>query len=396
MNKLLIVEESLRDRKAHWFEYIKHITAAASSLGWKTKVACHGDVEDVIKQDLDCLPIFKYARYLDSGNKKLPGEHYYGFILHSIRVFKAMKPIVKQNQFDYVFCPTVTVHHLLAWYVLLKLYPQNIQKLCLFFVTNPGVWDAHTQTVVYPKSSKIFGRILEKFGSYVEAGKVVLGVETLGAKTEFEHISGVNFALFPHPVPFALEQDQQKGNAIHLACYGFARYEKGSDILQEAITHLLETGVENVHFTIQWTDGFDSPDGTKCEVNSILKQSSQVTIIDKAMNSDEYQSWLKRTDGMLLPYRNSSYYARVSRVAIEATNMGIPCVYTKGGWLEDTISEYGSGVGIDDESVEALVKGIKEIIGNFKDYKTISLQNKTRSIAYFQPYNFCKQLLAYG
>ena len=80
---LLIVEESLRDLKAHWFEYIKHIATEAAQLGWRTQVACHSDVEVDIKKELDCLPVFKHARYLDSGKKKLPGEHYYGFVLHS-------------------------------------------------------------------------------------------------------------------------------------------------------------------------------------------------------------------------------------------------------------------------------------------------------------------------
>ncbi|OMP31780.1 glycosyltransferase [Mangrovimonas sp. DI 80] len=395
--RLLIVEESLRDRNAHWFEYIKHISGATTKFGWTTQVACHKAVEDVIKQDLDCLPLFEYAKYLDSSKKKLPGEHYYGFILHSFRVFQSTKKVLRKHRFDYVFCPTVTVHHLLAWYVLLKLYPKSIKTLCLFFVTNPGVWNSETQKVMYPRSSKILGGILAKFKPYVETGKVVLGVETKGAKTEFEHISGVNFKLFPHPVPFSLDIEDRVNKPLHLACYGFARYEKGSDLLQDAILEIVkDSNYGHVHFSIQWTSPFDLPNGENCEIKSELKASNQVTVIDKALDTSEYINLLKDTDAMLLPYRNSSYYARVSRVAIEATNMGIPCVYTKGGWLEDTISEYGSGVGIDDESVEALVQGIKELIGNFKDYKTTSSQNKTRSIAYFQPSNFCNQLLANG
>jgi hypothetical protein len=37
--KLLIVEEALRDLKAHWFEYIKTIDSCAKNLGWDVDVA---------------------------------------------------------------------------------------------------------------------------------------------------------------------------------------------------------------------------------------------------------------------------------------------------------------------------------------------------------------------
>ncbi|OZV69238.1 glycosyltransferase [Winogradskyella aurantia] len=392
--KLLIVEESLRDLKAHWFEYIKHIAKEADNLGWSTQVACHKAVDQEIKKELKCLPVFKHARYLDSGKKKLPGEHYYGFVLHSIRAFRAITKTIKHTAFDFVFCPTVTVHHLLAWYVLLKIYPQQIKKLCLFFVTNPGMYNSDTQKISYPKSSKILGYLLAKFKPYVHSGQVVMGVETKAAKTEFEHISGVKFQLFPHPVPFNLEQEQVLNDQLHLACYGFARYEKGSDLLQEAILEVLSMQeVPKAHFSIQWTDDFVLPNGELCPINEALKTSNQVSIIDKPLNSSEYQSLLKRTDIMLLPYRNASYYARVSRVAIEATNMGIPCVFTKGGWLQETISTYGAGIGIRDESVDDLVMAIKEMISNFNAYKKQATEKKAISIAYFEPINFCEQLL---
>ncbi len=93
------------------------------------------------------------------------------------------------------------------------------------------------------------------------------------------------------------------------------------------------------------------PDGTTCSPGEILKNHPKVRVIDRAVQSQEYGYLLSETDCMILPYRNSSYHARVSRVAIEAVTNGIPVIYTNHGWLEETINHYGAGIGIEDESV---------------------------------------------
>lgn len=434
---LLIVEEALRDLKAHWFEYIKTIAQAAETQNWSVDVACHQAADPDIQTAFSTFPIFHYARYLDNNTQKLPGERYYGFILHSFRCLTVLWSLLaKQKRYDHIFVPTVLVHHLLAWWIIAQFHPHKPHHLTLFFVTNPGSWNQQTKTSFLPKSSQLLALLLRGFRKLVQQGRVTLGVETKGAKREFESLTGLPFKLLPHPVPqpnaileetitestkphticltnkvshqiFNLESSPQENQSalatlnstsIHptrFACYGFARYEKGSDLLKAALEHLLKDQPDlNAQFRIQWTDPFGMPDGSLCEPSLFLTNHPQVSIINRPLLTDDYQALLHTTDCMILPYRNSSYYARVSRVAIEAACLGIPMIYTKGGWLEETVMEFGAGIGIEDENVDELFEAIKTMLSEYAIYHKSALMKRERARQYFSGESFCRLLFA--
>ena len=397
--KLLIVEEALRDLKAHWFQYIQTIAEAADSFGWETDIACNVFAEREVVSRLSAYPIFKHARYLSNSIKKKPGERFYGFVLHSFRTVRDLWPFLKQQQrYDHIFVPTVLVHHLLAWYLIMKFHPHKPAKLTLFFVTNPGVWDPEKQKAFLPKSSLLLKKILQFFTKMISQGRVVLAVETMGAKREFESLTGLPVVLLPHPVPFEDTQvnDHQKAETPVFSCLGFARHEKGSDLLKRAIEEILSSSEKfNGHFVIQWTDAFKMPDGTTCQPGELLSKHPQVTIIDRALRSDEYEELILNTDCMMLPYRNSSYHARLSRIAIECACIGIPAIYSKGGWLQETIEKFGSGIGIEDESVESLIEAIRHLSDeeHLRKYRQLALAKKKLAVRHYSPENFVRQLI---
>lgn len=399
-SKLLIVEESLRDLQAHWFEYIKTITRSAETQGWFVEVACHQDVVPEIQKDLKTFPIFRYARYLDTGKKKLPGEKYYGFLLHSWRCLQVLWPLLREKAtHEHIFVPTVLVHHLLAWWIIMTFHPNKPQHLTLFFVSTLGHWDSQSKKSTIPATPliKIQGFLLRLFSKHVEKGNLSLAVETKGAKKEYESLTNLPFKLFPHPVP-PLEKYNFTGKDNHnlvFACYGFARYEKGSDILKNSLEKLLqEAQLPQTKFCVQWLKGFNLPDGSICELSKFLTENSQIEVINRPLNSKEYQKLLYQTDCMILPYRNSSYYARVSRVAIEAAYLGIPIIYTKGGWLEEIVEEFGAGISIQDENIEDLSDKIEIMVNNYHDFSEKAQRKKLLAKKYFSGDNFISLLFS--
>lgn len=431
---LLIVEEALRDLKAHWFEYIKTITAAAQAQGWRVDVACHRDAAAEIQAELNSFPVFRYARYLDNKTSKLPGERYYGFLLHSVRMLRVLWPLLNQgDRYTHIFVPTVLIHHLLAWWIIMRLHPRRPQHLTLFFVANPGVWNTETQTSILPRSPLLTLQrsLLRLFEPMVQQGRVTLGVETKGAQREFETLTGLPFALLPHPVMISSEpvrdvgieqaawtdpstqppeahdheplqpsgavvmQTERDVKSLRLGCYGFARYEKGSDILKAAIQKCLNHHPKTApRFCIQWVDPFDLPDGTRCTSDDLRQYPDQVQIIDRPLLGDDYQVLLAQTDCMVLPYRNSSYHARVSRVALEAVCLGIPMIYTKEGWLEEIVNDYGAGIGIHDEQVDDLVEAIATLTTHYDEICQRAIARQTKAQAYFSGATFCNLLLS--
>lgn len=403
--RLLIVEESLRDLKAHWFEYIKTIAQSATMQGYQVEVACHHQADKEILRQLDSLPVFRHARYLDNHVQRLPGERYYGFILHSLRVLSVLWPLLNKQSdrtaseeggYDHIFVPTVLVHHLLAWWIIMKCHPHRPQHLTLFFVANPGTWDGVQQTSRLSNSPlvRIQGALLRLFRPMMQQGRVTLGVETKGAKNEFEALTQLPFQRFPHPVPslaFAsrAQASFESASPLLFACYGFARYEKGADLLKAAIERVDVQSHRPVEFCIQWVDSFSLPDGRLCNADA-LDNYRFVRLIKQPLLSDDYQRVLSQTHCMVLPYRNSSYYARLSRIAVECVCLGIPMIYTKGGWLEDVVDEFGAGVGIRDESVDELIAAIATVTENYESLRKDALKKRTKAQQYFSGETFCR------
>lgn len=406
--KLLIVEEALRDLKAHWFEYIQTIKEAVNERGWEVEVAVHKDAAAEITRTFNCFPIFRNARYLRQEKDKLPAERYYGFLLHSLRCLRVLWPFFKKHRYDAVFVPTVLVHHLLAWYIIMRLHPDKPAHLTLFFVTPPGVWDDKRKMTDFPKSTIILKKLLQLFRQFIIAGKVTLAAETREARNQFEKVSGLPFTLMPHPVPFndtATDNTSAKidmmasgrQQPVSFGCFGFARHEKGADLLKAAIEKILASNSDfPAHFTIQWTDPFTMPDGSICTPGCTLESHPQVTIVDRPLASNEYKALLLKTDCMILPYRNSSYHARVSRIAIEAACNSIPIIYTKGGWLEENAENFGAGVGIADESPDELISAIQTVCYDFKKFSNQAKDSVQKARAYYDPGHFSRLLLNVG
>lgn len=392
--KLLIVEESLKDLTAHWFEYINTIKTAAEADSWQVDVACHKDVITQVKERLSLFPIFHHAYYLDHKIKKIPGFRYYGFILHSLRCLKVLWPFLQQrSRYDHIFLPTVFTHHLIAWWIISQFHPRKPKYLTLLFLTNPGVWNREQTTSYLPKSSLLQGLLLKAFTRLSINNNVTFAVQTQGAKQEFETLTALEFKLLPQPVPI-LDINPSPSQLFNFACYGFARYEKGSDVLKQAISKLLSQQPKfNARFRIQWVNSFTLPDGSICQLEPSFCQQQQVEIINHSLLTEDYQKLLQDTRCMILPYRNSSYYARDSRIAIEAVCLGIPVIYTKGGWLEEVVREFGAGIGIEDEKSDELVAAIVLMFNNFQDYQQQASSKKETARQYFSGENFCQMLL---
>jgi len=195
---------------------------------------------------------------------------------------------------------------------------------------------------------------------------------------------------------------EASASPIVFGCYGAARWEKGSDIFQEAIRLILRAAersmadsglliadgvagakaldsggstldisslapsskLQALRFSIQWVEDFRDREGNLISIDPWLREHPQVEVIGRYFEGDEYERRLAETDVMVLPYR-SPYQLRVSRVVIEAMLNGMPVIATEGTTLHDQASEHGCVVGCEEGSVEGLAKRILESAANF-------------------------------
>jgi glycosyltransferase involved in cell wall biosynthesis len=149
-------------------------------------------------------------------------------------------------------------------------------------------------------------------------------------------------------------------NPIVFGCYGAARWEKGTDILQAAIRRVFEENPEiPAKFVLQWIDDFNDERGRRVVLDTLLSEHPQVEVIGRYFQGDEYERWLAETDVIVLPYR-SPYRLRVSRVVIEAMIHGMPVIATEGTTLFEQAEEHGVVLGCEEGSAESLARAILE------------------------------------
>jgi hypothetical protein len=189
---------------------------------------------------------------------------------------------------DWIFVPTVLVHHLLGWWMLLKTesLPKE-SRVLLFFPNLPIRLDeagkAHWSG---GPTTKLMACLFEQLRRKVASGKVVLGVETHAMRRALEGLIQIPVVYLPHPVEAAQPPRTDSGRLrtevedqnidssnnplsaichppsgyakpIVFGCYGAARWEKGSDIFLKAIRLVLDGAIS----TTKCTKGHEKGEG---------------------------------------------------------------------------------------------------------------------------------------
>lgn len=152
------------------------------------------------------------------------------------------------------------------------------------------------------------------------------------------------------------------------ASLGPARFEKGIDVLQRAIAlYLAEPNNPPARFAIQWPSPISNAAGEPYGPDPALAASGKVDFITEPLDSAGYDALLAATDCMVLPYRHSSYYARISGVAVEAVTAGIPAISTVGTWTAELFGSSGAGLTVPDGDAPALAEAMAAVA---RDYDT--------------------------
>ena len=304
---------------------------------------------------------------------------------------------------DWIFVPTVLVHHLLGWWMLLKLGSVPKKSRVLLFFPNAPVHlaDDGRAHMAPDLTGKLFRLIARQLSPEVRSGKVVLGAETHAMRSALTEATGLEFTYLPHPVEAAKLRTKEPRNEsskasvkpIVFGCYGAARWEKGSDVLQAAIRKVLEGNPKILaNFVFQWIDDFNDEHGRGVVLDTWLLEHPQVEVIGRYFEGDEYDRRLAQTDVMVLPYRKP-YELRVSRVVIEAMLNGMPVIAARGTTLFEQAEEYGIVVGCEGGDAESLAMAMLEVAEDFEMMRASS-EEKVDAAAESFSVGYFRELLA--
>ena len=441
-----IFEDALRDRKGHWSEYLQTFRRGLEAEGDEVRIFADRQCEPALAETLGAEPVLPksiWARMSDGASKwrrllRIPA--------HGFATYSAVSKLLAGSSAlhapssslpagrampDLIFVPTVLVHHLVGWVPLIKWKLRDFPgRILLFFPNAPVSLDNDgSARIPADPTAKLFLFCIRALRNEVVGGKVVLGAETEPMTRALSQATGVRFTYLPHPVelspkflpatrdsvgrlgdpspqtPVSVDRQGDLSTAsppvpatsadpIVFGCYGAARHEKGSDILQRAIALALANRPDMpARFVFQWMEDFADENGRVVRLDPEVATHPKVQVIREHFKEGGYERQLAATDVMLLPYRNP-YRLRVSRVVIEGMILGIPLVVTRGTTLWDQASRYGCAKACDEDSSESVAEAILALLDEYEEASRRAKDCRTEALRHFSVAEFRRRLLS--
>ena len=426
-----IIEDALRDRKGHWLEYLQTFQRGLMAEGDKVRFFVSEECTPEVASLFEAEAVLPPSIWACMGDNAPKWRRLLRIPAHGLDTYRAVSKLLADcpaphapgssptrrrhepegtlpagpSVPDLIFVPTALVHHLFGWIPLIKRKLRKLPcRVLLFFPNAPvDLREDGTAHVLPDPTAKLFRICIRSLAKEVASGKVILGTETRPMVKALSEVTGVPFTYLPHPVELSAilspgassPSPVTPGNPILFGCYGAARYEKGSDVLQAAIRLILDRDPEiPARFAFQWLGDFADAKGNLVKLDPWIKAHPKVEVIDRYFGEGGYAAQLASTDVMVLPYREA-YRLRVSRVVIEAMNLGMPVVTTRATTLWSQLSEYGAGEGCEDGSAESLAAAICEVAKDFHHLAAEARAKAGQSQEHFSVKSFRKTLISH-
>lgn len=374
-----LVEEAMPTARGHWQPYTLAVAKGFEERGWQVNILGSGHREN--HEGIAVEKVFSKSIW-NNPYESLPQPARFvakaGFPWSWSREMRAH--LKNGPRYSLLYAPNQLPGHLLAWSLILaSKEASRIPALALGvnFFGSPG---GGAPTSLYKAQGLLARACLSR---KVRSGRVHLFCENRVAQQWLSNFFGWPFTLLPHPVDCAPEQPAtRKATGVHFVALGFARPDKGSDILQQAIAAVIgREGRSECRFTLQWGD--EQMFGPRAmPKHPVALSSAQVSYVDSVLSAEQIERLLAQADVVILPYRNSAYYARLSRVAVEAVSYGLPIIYPKNSSIAEIVSGHGAGIEFEDGDVEALAKAIMSAERGLHELQAASRRRQAAARAY--------------
>jgi glycosyltransferase involved in cell wall biosynthesis len=379
--RLLVSEEGLTNEVGHWYEYCRAVIDIHAPYGIESFVAVHTNANDTVLSSMPALPVYSESSWDGLHSEPNLAKRYWGILSHNCVVYATMDRLLRQKgPVDLIFAPTVTIHHIIGWRALAAAHVGNsFNRLVLLFRNNAGYYTDSSDTPKFRRATRVLGIILKSFSSMIVRGNVVFATDSHRLADEYEALCGLRPVVFPSPrVAEGKDSPSNREDAsdakkatVRFSCLGPPRFEKGIDVLQDAIKRVLARRKgDDVQFVVQWNEEVRDAAGMLYEPDPVLIADRRVLLLTEPLSSSEYNSQVAFADCMLLPYRRSSYFARISGVAVEGATAGAPIIYTRNTWCEGFVKICGAGIGAADGDAEGVAEAIEEMVNNYAAFKT--------------------------
>ena len=387
--RLLVVEEALKDFVGHWYEYVRSVADLNRAAGVEVTVVAHVAATPALRDELDAWPLFPRSMWDGDYRRGSWFARKLGLPRHNWLVFIAMRRFVRDHgPFDCLFAPTVVMHHIFGWRLLFALERKRTGRMVLLVRNNVAQYRPGSPVPHFGASARLFGWGLRSLAGHIAAGRVVFATDSARLAEEYRQLCGIAPVVFPSPrvaqpvaAPAAAPQPYDSAAPLLFSCLGPARFEKGIDVLQAAIAqYLADPANPPARFAIQWPTPIEDGEGRPYPPDPALAASGKVDFITDQLDSNAYDAMLAATDCMVLPYRRSSYFARISGVAVEAVTGAIPVIATADTWTSELVASDGAGIAVPDGDGAALAAAMAELARDYPRYREMAVARQQQAL----------------
>ena len=190
--RLLVVEEALKGRVGHWYEYVKSVAELNQREGVAVTVGAHCQIDPAIAAEINAHPLFARTNWDGVYAHPRAWWRYLGIARHNWLVLRTMNRFVRQHgPFDCLFAPTVVIHHIWGWRLLLLVQRKRIGRMVLLFRNNAGAYAPGSSTPFFKRSAKVFEWALRSFVGVLRKGRAAFATDSTRLAREYELLCGI-------------------------------------------------------------------------------------------------------------------------------------------------------------------------------------------------------------
>lgn len=363
--RILICEEALRDHKGHFQSWIKAIRQMHLDAGAEVFVAGNREVIPEVQNDLGVIPVYSVNSWDQTVSGTWPAwRRHLRVFGQNWRIFWETRAALRRTgPVDMLFFTAVRVHQVIGLRALCAWgLGRRFKRLTMFLLTSQAEYNEDFTECRFPPQTRLIAAVLRSFDRLARRGDVILAGDSHVTNGEYEKLAGVPMTLFPSPGADLRYEGKGEGSGAPIfTMLGVSTWEKGIDVLQEAILRFFERNpASNARFVLQWGVPCEGPGGVVTPIHDRLRSDPRVTLLERRLSNEEYADLFREADFIVLPYRKITYFNRISGVAVEAAVSGKPMIVTENTWLSWAMREFGSGLAVPEDGPDELCAAIEK------------------------------------
>ncbi|RED16168.1 glycosyltransferase [Parasphingopyxis lamellibrachiae] len=359
-----IIDPDAKGEWGHFLSYDRRLGEVAENAGLDFYILCRKELSNLAGEKKDqIIPVFSRHSWT-LGNKwpDVKTEDLDAFATEIEQGIRELERKVSGDILLFMYCGSIEVADILE-HVLVS-HPRVRAVINLFWAYGFDITD--------PAYTNQWRSLIQRLAKGTGRVRIMHSTQQITADYFVDY--SIEIPVLPHPsttfgdvAAQRLASDSERwlrrDRPARILFPGGARPEKGYAIGAKAC-EILDRG-DRMEVSFRARKAENTP-GAMLAVLDALKSTNTI-LVEEDFENDDFVSWLKSADVIVVPYLPEAFSNRTSGMLVDAMLLGIPVVAVQGTWLADEIVRHGTGVAVRPTG-QALAEGVQWVLERYSDF----------------------------